>query len=154
MSSTSITSSVGTIISVSNTLPTTENLAGFQAVTYTPVGFASEVPEFGVQQQVATFTPLSTGIVLKRGGSVDNGDMTLPIGLTGSDAGELILRNKAGGSPTSDKRVSVRISLANGDFSYFVAIVTSFRVIPGNADAIAQASVGLAVTSAVIHQIV
>jgi hypothetical protein len=41
--------------------------------------------------------------------------------------------------------------LANGDFAYFVAFVNAFRFNPGNADAIAQATVGLAVTSAVVY---
>jgi hypothetical protein len=144
-------SSVGTVLAVSASLPTTENLAGFEALTYTNVGLASEVPEFGVQQAIGTFTPLATGITLKRGGSIDNGDMTVPMALTGGDAGETILRNRAQGAPTTDKRVSVRVAFANGDLAYFVAFVNAFRFIPGNADAIAQASVGLAVTSTVIY---
>lgn len=144
-------SSVGTVLAVSATLPTTENLAGFEALTYTTVGLASEVPEFGVQQAIATFVPLATGITLKRGGSIDNGDLTVPLALTGSDAGETILRNKAEGAPTTDKRVAVRVALANGDFAYFVAFVNAFRYTPGNADAIAQASVGMAVTSTVVY---
>lgn len=144
-------SSVGTVLSVSASLPTTENLIGFEALTYTAVGLASEVPEFGVQQAVATFVPLSTGITIKRGGSIDNGELTVPLALTGSDAGEGILRGKAEGAPTTDKRVSVKVALANGDFAYFVAFVSAFRYTPGNADAIAQASVGLAVTSTVVY---
>ena len=144
-------SSVGTVIAVSATLPTTENLAGFEAVTYTPAGWVSEMPEFGVQQAIATFVQLSTGTTHKRGGSIDNGDLTVPMALTGSDAGEVILRNKAEGPPTTDKRVSVRVALANGDFAYFVAFVNAFRYTLGNADAVAQASVGLAVTSTVIY---
>lgn len=144
-------SNVGTVLAVSATLPTTENLAGFEALTYTPVGLVSEVPEFGTQQAIATFTPLATGITLKRGGSIDNGDLTVPMALTGADAGETILRTRAQGGPTTDKRVAVRVALANGDFAYFVAFVNAFRIIPGNADAIAQASAGLAITSAVIY---
>ena len=151
MSTQDVFSSVGTVLSVSASLPTTENLAGFEALTYTAVGLASEVPEFGVQQAIATFVPLSTGITIKRGGSIDNGELTVPLALTGSDAGEGILRTKAEGTPTSDKRVSVRVALSNGDFAYFVAFVNAFRYTPGNADAIAQASVGLAVTSTVVY---
>lgn len=144
-------SNVGTVLSVSVTLPTTENLAGFEALTYTPIGLVSEVPEFGVQQAIATFTPLATGITLKRGGSIDNGDLTVPMALTGAEAGEAILRTAAQGAPTTDKRRAFRVAFANGDFAYFVAFVNAFRFIPGNADAIATASCGLAITSTVIY---
>lgn len=144
-------SNVGTVLSVSVTLPTTETLAGFEALTYTPVGLVSEVPEFGTQQAIATFTPLSTGITLKRGGSIDNGDLSVPMALTGAEAGETILRTRAQGAPTTDKRVAVRIALANGDFVYFVAFVNAFRFIPGNADAVATATAGLAITSTVVY---
>jgi hypothetical protein len=144
-------SSVGTVIAVSASLPTTENLTGFEALTYTNVAFVADFPDFGVQQAISTFVPLSTGITIKRGGSIDNGELTVPLALTGSDAGEGILRTKAEGTPTSDKRVSVRVAFANGDFAYFVAFVNAFRYTPGNADAIAQASVGLAVTSTVVY---
>lgn len=154
MSAQDVFASVGTVLSVSAALPATETIAGFEALTFTEVGTASEVPEFGTSQQIATFVPIKTGITQKRGGSIDNGDMTIPIGLTGTDAGEAILRTKSEGAPTSDKRVSVKIALANGDISYFVAFVSTYRYNPGNADAIATVSVGLAVTSAVIYDAV
>jgi len=143
--------SVGTVLSVSAALPATENAAGFAALTYTAVGEVSEIPEFGTSQSVQTFVPIATGLTQKRGGAVDSGDVTLTIGLTGTDAGEAILRAKVDAAVTADKRVSVKIALPNGDVAYVVGFVSSFMVNIGNADTVATASVMLALTSAVVY---
>lgn len=142
--------SVGTTVSVSNTIPANLNAAGYAALTYTIVGEASEMPEFGGEQALVTFTPLQTGIVEKRGGSIDFGEVTLPLALSRTDAGQLILENKANQAIGTDKRVTVRVTLPDTTNFYFVAQVRSFKQMVGGVDAITMANTILALTSPVV----
>jgi len=142
--------SVGTAVSVSNTIPANLNAAGYAALTYTLVGEASEVPEFGGEQALVTFTPLQTGIVEKRGGSIDYGEITLPLALSRTDAGQTILENKANQAIGTDKRVTVRVTLPDTTNYYFVAQVRSFKQMVGGVDAITMANTILALTSPVV----
>jgi len=142
--------SVGTTVSVSNTIPANLNAAGYAALTYTLVGEASEMPEFGGEQALVTFTPLQTGIVEKRGGSIDYGEVTLPLALSRTDAGQLILENKANQAIGTDKRVTVRVTLPDTTNFYFVAQVRSFKQMVGGVDAITMANTILARTSPVV----
>jgi len=142
--------SVGTTVSVSNTIPANLNAAGYAALTYTLVGEASEMPEFGGEQALVTFTPLQTGIVEKRGGSIDYGEVTLPLALSRTDAGQLILENKANQAIGTDKRVTVRVTLPDTTNFYFVAQVRSFKQMVGGVDAITMANTILALTSPVV----
>ena len=143
-------SSVGTVVAVSAALPATYNEAGYEALTFTSVGELQELPEFGAEQALATHTPLATGIVEKRGGSVDYGEVTLPIALTGVDAGEGILQAKSDSAVTADKRATFKVTLPTGEALYFVGLVRSFTRNVGNADAIAMASSIVSITSAVL----
>ena len=140
--------SVGTVLSVSNSIPATINAAGFTALSYTVVSEAAEVPEFGAEQALVTFTPLQTGVVEKRGGSVDYGEVTIPLA-DSLDAGSAILEAKTNLAVTADKRVSVRVVTPNGVSRYFLASVRSFRANIGGSDAIVMASTILAITSPV-----
>lgn len=142
--------SVGTVVAVSSALPATYDSTGYAALTFSSVGELQELPEFGAEQALATHTPLATGIVEKRGGSVDFGEVTLPIALTGTDAGEGVLQTKSEGAVTSDKRASFKVTLPTGDVLYFVGLVRSFTRSVGNADAIAMASSIVSITSAVV----
>lgn len=142
--------SVGTTVSVSNTIPANLNAAGYAALTYTIVGEASEMPEFGGEQALVTFTPLQTGIVEKRGGSIDYGEVTLPLALSRTDAGQTILENKANQAIGTDKRVTVRVTLPDTTNFYFVAQVRSFKQMVGGVDAITMANTILALTSPVV----
>lgn len=142
-----IFSSVGTIISVSSALPATENAAGYAALTFSPVSEASEVPEHGSEQALAQHTPLATGIVQKRGGSIDAGEFTLPFALSDDDAGQAILRAKSEGGITDEKRASFKEELPTGEIIYYIGLCRSFKRNIGGADAIAMGSVVVSVTS-------
>lgn len=145
-------SSVGTSLAISAGLPTTLDATGYAAKSYSVIGEVSEIPEFGPEQALVTFTPLSSGIVEKRGGSVDYGEVTLTVGLTESDAGQLVVEGIVNGAVGADKRASFRVQLPGngGDTLYFVGAVRSFRRNIGNSDAIATASVIVSLTSPVL----
>lgn len=146
-----IFSSVGTLISVADAAPATYDAAGFAALTYALVGEASEVPAFGAEAALATHTPLASGVVNKRRGSVNYGSLTIPMALSDSDTGQNVLRVAGLAAPGTDAQVSVKVTLPNADIQYYTAQVMSFKTNIGNADAIAMAEVTLELDGKVIY---
>lgn len=142
--------SVGTTLAVSTSLPTAQTAMAYEALTYSTIGELSELPEFGPEQALVTFTPLATGVVEKRGGSVDYGEVTLSIGLSSLDAGQTALEGIVNGAVTADKRAAFKATLPNGADLYFIGAVRSFRTNVGNSDAIATASVVVSLTSPIL----
>lgn len=149
-------SSVGTRISVSAGSPATYDVTGFAAKTYSLVGEASEIPAFGAVAALATHTPLATGVVAKRRGSVNYGSVTIPMALSEDDTGQGILKTTGLADAGVDATVSVKVELpaAAGmaaDVLYFTAQVMSFQTNVGNADAMAMAEVQLELDGKVIY---
>jgi len=68
-----IVSSVGTVMSVDDAAPATYDATGFAALTWAEVGELAELPAYGSESALATHTPLKTGIVAKRRGSINYG---------------------------------------------------------------------------------
>lgn len=138
-----IFSSVGTLISVSDSSPATYDAAGFAALTFSLVGEASEIPAFGAEAALATHTPLASGVVNKRRGSVNYGSVTIPMALSETDTGQGVLRVAGLANPGTDAQVSFKVAQPNGDIIYGTAQVMSFKINIGNSDAIAMAEVTL-----------
>lgn len=142
-----VISSVGTVVSVSATIPTTPNQAGYDALTFTTISLVSAVPDIGAEQAVNEFVPISTGVPIKRPGAVSLPDFTLTIALTASDAGEAILRTKANAAVTDQKLVAIRVVLPNSDVIYFQATVRGFTYQIGDSNAITQAVIPMSMTT-------
>ena len=145
-----VVSSVGTVVSVSTTAPATYNSAGFAALTWTACGELAELPSFGAEAALATHTPLKTGIVAKRRGSLNYGSVALTMALSDDDGGQTILQDAAEAAAGTDAQVSVKVLLVNGEIQYFTAQVMSYKVNVGNADAITMAEVTLEIDNSVI----
>lgn len=143
-------SSVGTIVSVSATAPATYDATGFAALTWSICGELADLPSFGSEAALATHTPLRTGIVAKRRGSLNYGSVTLTMALSDFDAGQTILSTKGGAVAGVSASVSVKVALVNGDIQYFTAQVMSFKTNVGNADAITMAEVTLEIDNSVV----
>jgi hypothetical protein len=147
---TDVTSSVGTAVSVSAGNPATYDAAGFSALTWSLCGELAELPAYGAEAALATHTPLKTGIVAKRRGSINYGSVTLTMALSDADAGQAILRTKAEAAAGTDATIAVKIVLVEGDTQYFTAQVMSYKVNVGNADAITMAEVTLEIDNSVV----
>jgi hypothetical protein len=145
-----IVSSVGTVVSVSASAPATYNSAGFAALTWSPCGELAELPAFGAEAALATHTPLATGIVAKRRGSLNYGSVALTMAVSDTDTGQTVLQDSAEAAPGTDAQVSVKVVLVNGEIQYFTAQVMSYKVNVGNADAITMAEVTLEIDNAVV----
>lgn len=145
-----VVSSVGTVVSVSNSSPATYNSAGFAALTWTACGELAELPSFGAEAALATHTPLATGIVAKRRGSLNYGSVALTMAVSDVDGGQTILQDAAEAAAGTDAQVAVKVLLVNGEIQYFTAQVMSYKVNVGNADAITMAEVTLEIDNAVV----
>jgi hypothetical protein len=145
-----VVSSVGTIVSVSATAPATYDATGFAALTWSACGELADLPAFGAEAALATHTPLKTGIVAKRRGSLNYGSVTLTMALSETDAGQVILQTKGSAAAGASALVSVKVALVNGDIQYFTAQVMSFKTNVGNADAITMAEVTLEIDNSVV----
>ena len=146
-----IFSSVGTTVGVSLSDPATYDASGFGALTYLPCGEIAEVPSFGSEAALATHTPLKTGIVAKRRGSVNYGSLTLTMAYSDSDTGQNLLKNCGDAIPGVDSTVAVKLLLKNGDIQYFTAQVMSFKTNVGNSDAITMCECTLEVDDKIIR---
>lgn len=145
-----VVSSVGTIVSVSASAPATYDATGFAALTWSACGELADLPAFGAEAALATHTPLKTGIVAKRRGSLNYGSVTLTMALSETDTGQAILQTKGSAPAGQSASVSVKVALVNGDIQYFTAQVMSFKTNVGNADAITMAEVTLEIDNSVV----
>lgn len=145
-----ILSSVGTELYVSAGAPSTYDVTGFTAKTYALAGEVSDIPEYGTEAALATHTPIATGIVAKRRGSINFGSLTIPFALSESDMGEDILKTIAESPAGSDATVSVKVLFPNGAIDFYTAQVMSFRTNIANADSILMGSVMLEIDGKII----
>jgi hypothetical protein len=149
-----VISSVGTLLSVSASSPATYDIAGFEALTFSLVAEASEIPELGGVAALATHTPLATGIVAKRRGSINYGSITVPMALSAADTGQGILRTAGDTDAGEDAQVSCKVERPNGNIEYFTAQVMSFTTNTSNADAITMSGVVLEIDGKVLYDTV
>jgi hypothetical protein len=84
-------SSGKTKIYVSASLPSTEDSAGYAALSWTQVVEASALSDYGPTYNINEHTPLATAVVSKNKGSVNYGNPTLDVARDASDAGQAIL---------------------------------------------------------------
>ena len=117
-----LTEGIGGFLSVSAATPATFNAAGYVALTWTEVGEASEVPEFGAAYSAVTFTPLKTGIVNKFHGELNYGSITIPLAYDYADAGQIILL----AALASEDEISFRETRSDGTVRYMMGKVMSF----------------------------
>jgi len=143
-------SSVGTVMAVDTTAPATYDTTGFAALTWVDVGELSDLPAYGSEAALATHTPLKTGVVAKRRGSVNYGSVTLTLAVDSTDAGAAVLETIADAAAGSDASVSVRVTLVDGSIQYFTAQVMSYKTNVSNADSITMAEVTLEIDNSIV----
>lgn len=135
---------VGTQVAISATTATTFNTTGYDALTFTPLGLATAVPEVVPQQAKNTIVPVATGVPIQRGGAYEFPDFNLEVALTGSDAGEVIIKGIANQSVTSRKLAALKFTYPTGDIVYMQVIVRGFGNVNGDSGAI---NIGRAILS-------
>lgn len=149
MSSANVKLSVGTIVSAAHATPATYDATGFGALTYTVIGEVTNLGEFGGSAQITNHTPLATGVVAKRKGSIDYGTMAMQIGKDVSDAGQILLKAGFDGANKYDQH-SFKIVDANGDISYFTGLIGSFTKVFNDANTVAGVNCNIELDAEVI----
>lgn len=139
--------SAGTLFKISAGLPATYNAAGFEALTFTPVGEITDYGEFGRKYNLVKHNPVATRKTVKRKGSYDAGSMTIPMALDNDDAGQIIMKAAA----ASDASYSVCIELKDGFKFYFTVQVMQFLIKVGSVDSITQATAMLELDDDVVE---
>ena len=117
-----LTQGVGGFLSVSAATPATFDADGYAALTWTEVGEASEIPEFGAAYSAVMFTSLKTGIENKFHGALNYGSITIPLGYDSTDAGQIILL----AALASKDEISFRETRSDGTIRYIMGKVMSF----------------------------
>jgi len=117
-----LTEGIGGFLSVSAAAPATYDASGYGDLTWTDVGEASEIPEFGAAYSPVTFTPLKTGIVNKFHGELNYGSITVPLGYDSADAGQIILL----AALVSKNEISFRETRSDGTIRFISGKVMSF----------------------------
>lgn len=145
-----IFSSVGTEVYVDDTAPATYDATGFGALTWALCGELADLPSFGSEAALATHTPLATGVVAKRRGSINYGSVTLTMAVSATDAGQAILQSLGEAGAGADSSVSVKVVLVSGEIQYFTGQVMSYKVNVSNADAVTMAEVTLEIDNSII----
>ncbi len=137
-----VRTSAGTTFGVSASAPATFNAAGYDALTFTPVGEVTDVGEFGYEFALVIHNPIATRGTVKRKGSRNAGTIALQLGLDTDDAGQILLKAAA----NSDSDYYFKVADQKGDIYYFAGQVMSFKTVFGGVDQITSASVSIELT--------
>jgi len=139
----------GTTVSVSANEPATYDGTGFGALSFTAVGEVLSLGEFGGSAQVQTFTPLATGIVNKRKGSIDYGTANMSIANDEADAGQIILKAGFDGAQRNTIH-SFKVENSDGDIAYFTGMISSFSTVTNDSNTIITVNCNIELTNSVV----
>lgn len=93
-------------------LPATDDEAGYEALSWVECLFVTEIPEFGETYNINTLNILGSRIVMKAKGSVDPGQIVVPMARVSGDAGQIILND----ARADDRSYSFKITISD-DFT-------------------------------------
>lgn len=144
--------SVGTQFYVSAAEPATYDDAGFVALAWTEVGEVESLGEFGGTATVTPFTPLATGVIKKRKGSIDYGAAAASIGRLASDAGQAILKAGFDGATKYDVH-SFKLVNSDGAIAYFTGVVSSFTTVTNDANSVTMVNCNIELDNRVLSDV-
>lgn len=139
--------SAGTKLHMSASLPTTYDVAGFAALTWTEIGEVSDLGEFGRQYNLVTFNPLGDRRTVKRKGAYNDGTIAAQMARVPTDAGQTMLV----GAVNSDASKAIRITLQDGTIFYTTVQVMSYTTNVGSVDQITSATVNMEIDNDIIE---
>jgi hypothetical protein len=149
---TDVQGTLGTTIRVVVGEPTAysdDGTDGFPGLTFKEVGEVAEIGDYGGDSEIVTHTPVKSGIVNKRLGPTDYGEMQIQMARVTSDDGQEDMRKGFDGV-NKGKVHSFEVKFADGGIEYFTGIIRSFLTQPGSASNIVRASSAIALTNKVL----
>ena len=141
-----VRTSAGSTLSVSASAPTTYDATGFAALTYTTVAELTDLGSFGKKYNLVSFNPLGDRKTVKRKGSYNNGTLSLKMGSSVTDAGQIALQ----AGSVSDNSYSFRVVLQSGSTYYFSGQIMSFELEVGSVDQITGANCDVEIDNDVV----
>lgn len=134
--------SAGTVLSISTDLPATYDEAGFAALTFTPIGEITGVPEHGDTYNPVTHNPIADRRTRVVKGSTALNEMSIPLALDRNDAGQVIARTHTSGAKVDDP-AAFKVEYPDGSTEYFNSLVMSFTVIADSVDSVLSGNINL-----------
>lgn len=117
------------------------------APTYTEIGMVESFGELGPESNIGTFTPVGTGLACKFMGTTDNGELTLTIAKTTSDAG----LNALLAAQQLDGALPFKLELSDGTTFTFDGITRSAKVAIGTGDDVVKINAAIAISGAIVE---
>lgn len=135
--------SAGTEFAVSAGVPATQTLAGYTALTYTPVGGTSSIGAIGATYEEISFKPL-IGPEETHKGSPNYGSLTPAMASDDADAGQAILQTAL---DSQTAQIAVRITKPDGKKRYFQCRVFSLPDTIGESNSIIMKNASLKINT-------
>lgn len=130
-----LSTSAGTQLGVSVAAPATKTQAGYEALTFTDIGFLEKLGPIGPTFAKNEFQPL-VGAKKKSKGSVDYGSLSPTMAYDPDDAGQTIL---AAASESKNDHY-FKATYPNGEVRYFPGMIFGFPVDAEGADTFIMAN--------------
>lgn len=136
----------GTQIFISNTLPATQDKAGYEALTWLEVGEVTDIAEFGRTYEEIITNYLNQRRVAKHKGNYDEGSPAITVTRNTGDDGQQACQTAL----ASDANSAFKILHQNADVDYFEAKVLSYTQEIGAANKTYNASIQLSIDSDIV----
>lgn len=147
MTTSKVRTSAGATLSIcAATIPATNDVTGFSALTFVPISEISDMGSFGKNYTVTKFSPLGSRQVVKRKGSYDPGTLAVKAGYSPTDPGQIAVQTGL----ASDTSSSFKMITQSGSTYYFTAVVASFVVGVGTVDQITMVDINVEIDNDVV----
>lgn len=115
------TSLVGVTVAIAASVPATESVSDYAAISTTEVGKVLSVPETGNTSNAGTVTLLKNGVTQHYNGSHVVSPFTVPYVYDLSDAGQVIVRANENGT----QECTLEVTDPDGDVYYIQGVIGS-----------------------------
>lgn len=141
------TTGAGTGLAISADTPTTEDEAGYAALTYTEIGDIERIGSFGASTDVITFQPLK-GPAQKHKGPTNYGAIQPSLAHNDEDAGQTLLRTAA--DDETSALYSFEVTYPDGAIRYFQGRVFGYPESVDGATSMVMATPSIEISTKVV----
>ena len=144
-------SSLGATWAISVTAPATEDVTGYDALTYTEVEDVESIGAIGPTFEDVTFTPLKTGVTSHRKGGTDYGQLAVTMASGIDQTGQALVLAGVDGANKSTV-FSHKVTLNDGQIRYFRGQIYSAPEQVGSASEMVLIEVNVMISSAIVRK--
>lgn len=145
------TTSTGIKFYIAETLPTTEDKAGYEALTWIEVGEVVDLPPYGPTVTVVESNPLATGVTEKYPGFTNYGSLAVGLDQDLEDAGQESLQTSVQIAGVSKPR-SFKTGFTNDKVDYYQGGVFSHNTAVGSANSMVGSTANIEINSVVLRE--